>query len=248
MKKILVVFCAAVMAVSCLNDDIQNSVQYNMVATFEYVNDFEMKDLFGSDSLYFDTAYGIGLGWNDVAFCHKLDEERKNFKGGFILSYLKGKVYSEGDEPVKESDLFRVNAPADSSRTYSVFVESGVKEMMPEHDVVFMADTYGSCAVAGCFVNIPVYVAYAAAKEFKDGDVLKLTATGYRDDKVTSEKSIDLITCEGGELKMMTMWTKFDLSALGDVSHVDFDIESTNENVPEVFCMDNFVAKVSITY
>ena len=58
MKKFLVVFISAAMFVSCLGDGPMNSQQYNMVATFEYVNDYEMDEQFGSDSLYFDTRYG----------------------------------------------------------------------------------------------------------------------------------------------------------------------------------------------
>ena len=39
MKKFLVVFLAAMMAVSCFKDGPTNSHQYNLFATFEYVNE-----------------------------------------------------------------------------------------------------------------------------------------------------------------------------------------------------------------
>ena len=42
MKKILVVFLAAMMAVSCFKDGPTNSHQYNLFATFEYVNDYDI--------------------------------------------------------------------------------------------------------------------------------------------------------------------------------------------------------------
>ena len=248
MKKILVVLVAAFAVVSCLDDGPQNRTQYTMVATFEYVNDYNVNQFFGADSLLFDEAYGYGFQWNDVLFCHKLSEDKRTFNGGFMLSCLKGEVYSEGYEPDMEKDMFRVNAPADSSRTYTVFKDAGVKEMMPVHDVEFVMNDYGTCELIGCLVNIPLYVAYAAANEFRDGDVLKVRVTGYGDGREPIEKSMDLITCEGGKLEMITKWTLFDLKSLGDIHYLDIEVESTNDKVPEIVCIDNFGAKISVEY
>lgn len=247
MKKFAVVFIAAFMVVSCFSDEPQNSSEYSLFADFEYANDYQMGDLFGTDSLYYDETYGLGLGWNDLAFCHRVDAQTMGFKAGFILSHLKGKVYSE-DYELDMKDLYRVHAPADSSRTYMVFVDSKIEEDMPAHDIEFVLDDYGTCTVIGCYVNVPLYVAASAYKDFQDGDALVLKATGYREGKVTAEKSIDLITCENGKLTVPQMWTLFDLSPLGDIQYVEFDVTSTKESVPEVFCMDNFGAKVSVVY
>jgi len=248
MKRFLVVFLSAVMCVSCLDDGPMNSQQYSMVATFEYLNDYEMSEQFGKDSLYFDTTQGLGFFWNDLAFMHKVSDDKKEFKGGFILSHLKGKVYSDGDKPSMDVDMFRVNAPADSSRTYTVFMDTSSEMLMPAHDIEFVLDEYGTCVVKGCRVNVPYYVAYAASLNFHDGDALVLKATGYCEDKVTAEASIDLITCEGGVVKIPGNWISFDLSKLGDVQYIEFDVQSPYINVPEVFCMDDFGAKVSIEY
>ena len=248
MKKLLVVFFAAMMLASCLGDGPTNSQQYNLVATFEYMNDYEIPDQFGEDSLYIDTVYGLGMGWSDVAFLHKLSDDMKEHKGGFVLSCLKGRLYKDGSEVDKASDLYRVNAPADSSRMYMVFVDAGVDDMMPAHDIEFVSDQYGSCTMVGCYVNVPVYVAAAASHVFEEGDALVLKATGYREGKVTAEKSIDLIRYESGKLTVPEKWTAFDLTALGDIQYVDFDVQSSKANVPEVFCMDNFIAKVDLEY
>ena len=97
-------------------------------------------------------------------------------------------------------------------------------------------------------MNVPVYVAFAASKEFKDGDALVLKATGLRDGKVTAEKSMELITCTEGKVGIPEMWKVFDLKELGDIQYVDFDVQSSNPKVPEVFCMDNFGARVSLEY
>jgi hypothetical protein len=74
MKKILVVFLAAMMAVSCFKDGPTNSHQYNLFATFEYVNDYEISEQFGKDSLYVDEVNGLGMLWNDMAFMQKLSD------------------------------------------------------------------------------------------------------------------------------------------------------------------------------
>ena len=248
MKKILVVCCLAMMAVSCFKDGPTNSYQYNLLASFEYVSDYDIKNQFGDDSLYFDTASGLGMGWNDVAFMHKLSSDKKTHEGGFILSCLKGKLYADGYEADASTDMYRVNAKADSTRMYVVFVDAGAEDKMPAHDVEFVGDQYGSCVMVGCYVNLPLYVAAAASKEFKDGDALVLKATGYRDGNVTAEKSMNLITCADGKVALLPRWTLFDLKALGDIQYVDFDVQSSNPAVPEVFCMDNFGAKVSIEY
>ena len=250
MKKFLVVVFAAFMVASCFDHEYQTTKDYNMFASFEYDKQYgyDMSNYFGKDSLYCEHTYGYGLGWDDMGFCHKVDSLTREFQGGFVLSRLKGKVYADSLELNKDIDLYRVNAPADSSRMYLVFIEAELEDHMPKHDVEFMMDEYGSCKVIGCYVNVPLYVAAAAVKEFKDGDYLSLKATGYREGKVTSEKSIDLITCGGGKVNLSEKWMTLDLSALGDIQYVDFDVTSSNENVPEVFCLDNFGAKISIAY
>lgn len=246
MKKFLAVIFAAFTVVSCFSDEPQNTLNYDLLASFEYAYDNQVKDFFGSDSLYIDTQQGLGMGWGEMAFYHKLNDEKTELQGGFILSCLKGNVYKDGYEPVKDVDMFRVNAPADSSRTYMVFVDA--EGTMPVHDVEFIYDNLGSCTLIACMVNIPTYVAYAISNEFKDGDVLKLTATGYREGKVTNETSIDLATCADGKITLTEMWKVFNLTTLGDIQYVEFDVFSSNGNVPEVICLDNFAAKLALSY
>lgn len=250
MKKFLVVVFAAFMLASCFSHEYQTTKDYNMVATFEYDKEYgyDMSNYFGSDSLYCEHTYGYGMGWDDMGFCHKVDSLTREFKGGFVLSRMRGKVYADSLEVNKDVDMYRVNAPADSSRMYMVFIEAELEEDMPAHDVEFMMDEYGTCKLIGCYVNVPLYVAAAAVKEFKEGDSVVLKATGYREGKVTSEKSIDLITCTDGKVNIPATWLVFDISPLGDIQYVDFDVISSNENVPEVFCLDNFGAQISIAY
>lgn len=243
MKKFIFLLLTAFVMTSCFEDRPNYSSEYVLAATFEYAN-FDMEALFGTDSLHFDEHYGLGLGWNDLAFYHKLNEPKTEFQGGFILSCLKGSVADAVTE-LKHNDLYRVNAPADSSRTYMVFHST---ESMPAHDVEFTGYGYGSCKMVGCFVNVPKLVADAAWKNFKDGDSLVLKATGYVGENKTGEASINLITFTEAKDSVMANWTPFDMTKLGEVQYVEFELKSSSDLVPEAFCMDNMVANVKIEY
>jgi hypothetical protein len=47
---------------------------------------------------------------------------------------------------------------------------------------------------------------------------------------------------------IVSLWTPFELTKLGSIEHVDFELISTKDGVPPYFCMDNMVFKVDITY
>jgi hypothetical protein len=47
---------------------------------------------------------------------------------------------------------------------------------------------------------------------------------------------------------VMYNWTAFPLSTLGAVDFIDFDLESTNPQVPEYFCLDGLLASIMIEY
>ena len=47
---------------------------------------------------------------------------------------------------------------------------------------------------------------------------------------------------------VMYNWSVFDLSKLGDVDYIDFEVMSTNPDVPEYFCMDGFLAAIQVEY
>ena len=244
MKKFLLLVLTALTLSSCFKDDATYSAEYYVIATFEY--NLAGNDFFGSDSLFFDVDYGLGIGWgDDMAFYHKLNDEKTEFKGGFMLSRLKGSVAEQGKDPDPVADLYRANAPADSTDTYLVYHQTDV---MPVHDVEFVTHKYGTCTMIGCDVTVPGYVAYAVSENFTDGDRLTLTATGYNDGTKTGEVSIDLASCADGKVTVLSMWKTLDLSKLGAIQYIEFEVESTSDSVPEAFCLDNMLAKVKIEY
>ncbi len=235
MKKILVILAAAVCAVACFDDDRNYSATYTLAATFEY------GQVFGTDSLYFESQAGAGLGWQDFGFYHKLNEDKTDFLGGFILSRLSGK----GDS---DENMFRVNsgAGANNSGSYLVYYENPVAADMPENDIVFLSSEVGTCSMIGCYVNTTKEMAEAVRNSFGEGDRFAIKMTGYLDGRKT--ESQEFVLAEFAKDSLVTSWTPFLLDKLGQVDVVDVEIVSTRDDIPKAFCLDDVVAKVSIAY
>ena len=89
----------------------------------------------------------------------------------------------------------------------------------------------------------------AYAKKFGLGDWFKLTITGYdADDKVTGTKEYYLADLrDADKAYIINDWRYVDLSGLGKVAKLGFELSSTDNgdwgmNTPAYFCFDNFGA------
>ena len=83
---------------------------------------------------------------------------------------------------------------------------------------------------------------------FGEGDYFQLTAVGVGADRSETRVSINLVEFTDGELKALNDWTFFDLSSLGEVTSVYFELTSTDTgdygmNTAAYFCMDKFQVK-----
>ena len=255
MKKVLnhlvVVFFAALSAVSCLPDGDYSQTAV-VVASFEYTN-----APFDADSLFYKSDKGLGIGWGTLGFMHKVDTTNWDFEGGFLLSCKKGTLYdpadtvalSKSDSLVFVQDLYRVNAAKDTvnNNSYLVLYQNPDSSKMPERDILFMIEENGVCQAQMCFVNNTSYVAYKAAQTFAPGDRITLTATGYLKGTKTGEASILLADFSAQKDSIVSTWTAFDLTRLGMFDAIDFNLVSTREEVPAYFCIDNFAAQVTIS-
>lgn len=237
MRRIIYFVIVALIAVSCFDDMPTNSEKYTLDANFE-VNDA----VFGSDSVRFDHETGLGIGYMDLAFYHKLNPQKTAVVGGFALSRLKG----SGSE-LGRNDL-RVNSGAglDGSPTYAVFKYD--EPNMPEHDIQFLNNTYGTCEMMGCYVNNTAEVVDSIRTNFQSGDRLTLKAVGYLQGVKTGEAEIDLASYSALKDSIVVSWTPFYLNKLGSVEYVEFEIISTKENVPTSVCIDDVVARISLEY
>ena len=256
MKKIIVFIALSFLLASCL-DGGEYSHTYPVVASFEYTG-IIYEDEFGADSLYYDDNYGYGIGWDYLAFRHKVDTVAKEFEGGILLSYLKGTAFdpsdrlsmAQTDSAAFAEDAFRVNTSQmlEEGLTYAVYYGNPDAAMMPDHDVEFMATDMGTCTMGACYVNNTRYMAYKVSQCFEAGDRLTLQATGYMNGSKTGEASIYLADFSAQKDSIVSSWTLFDLSKLGAVDHVDFEVLSTKKEVPAYFCMDYFTASITVGY
>ena len=89
----------------------------------------------------------------------------------------------------------------------------------------------------------------AAAKKFVKGDWFKLTITGYdADDNETGTKEYYLADLrDAATAYIINDWRYVDLSGLGEVAKLGFELTSTDNgsygmNTPAYFCFDNFGA------
>lgn len=244
-RKIIFVMAVVLAAVSCsLDDGGGYSQSFREFATFEY-SSIDYEDTFGSDSVYFDTDYGIGMIWSTLIFQHKVTDGE--FKGGFALSYLKSR--GEGADTLGLDNTFRVNATAaKSSKTYMVFYDNPEPDCMPEHSLYFNEETYGTCSMVGCMVNNTVRVKDSILVNFVAGDKLVVKATGYLDGVKTGTAEFLLAERTTQKDSVVSAWTVFDMRALGEVDNVDFEVVSTAAGIPPYFCLDNLQADVTITY
>lgn len=78
------------------------------------------------------------------------------------------------------------------------------------------------CYALNCYLN-----GNGLTAKIGDDDWVKLTATGYDGEAKTGEASIYL--CKGPK-NIITDWTKFDLSGLGAVTKVEFNITGSSDN------------------
>lgn len=241
--------------VSCL-DKGSFSQSYTTEITFEFSDQIYTRE-FGNDSVYVcknEDDQGFTYMQTPVVFGQK--QTLGNFDGGFVMSYLKGEANGILDKEPNDNDVFRVHAAAGApayasavlSKTYTVFYDNPVESMMPQHDIEFGYKGYGTCSPLACYVNNTTLVARKVREHFQDGDKLTLKARGTKFDGSISETSIVLAEYTQSKDSVMYNWTVFDLSKLGAVDYVDFEVTSTNPQVPGYFCLDGYIASINIAY
>lgn len=248
MKRILIFISAAIVAASCLSKG-SYSQTYVADITFEFTDPIYVSSF--KDSLYVLKAGegdGFLYGQHPVLFSQK--SLNGVFQGGFLMSHLKGGKDGVLSNEAKDNDAYRVNAPTGSvgSRTYAVFYNNPVESMMLPHDIEFGYKDAGAFSPHGCYVNNTTLVARKIKEHFADGDKLVLKAIGTRHDGTKVETSITLAEYTEAKDSVMYNWTAFSLSNLGAVDFLDFDLESTNPNIPEYFCLDGLLASITIEY
>ena len=247
MKKILVLFAAAIFAASCMGIG-GYETEYPVVVSFDYTESDFLESSARPDSLLYDTEYKAGFVWDRLAFMHKIDEYTMAPTGGFLVSFLKVPVNCE----VQGSyDQYRANATnkRSSFHKYGVFYQ-GME--MPQYHLLFTGEsnstTVSTCTMSHMYVTNSVATERAVRGSFEDGDKMVLKATGYKGGEVTGSAQISLAEYTEKKDSVVTEWTKFDLSALGSVDNVKFEIQFlTNKYIPSTVCVDDITARIAIS-
>lgn len=246
MKKILILLFVAFVAASCLNKG-SYSQSYTADITYEFPDQIYYNSF--KDSVYvIEAGGGDGFIYQQYPILFYQKHASGVFKGGFMMSYLKGEKDGALFNEAKENDAYRVHAQSGAldSKTYAVFYDNPDPSMMLPHDIEFGYKESGQFTPYGCYVNNTTLVARKIREHFVDGDKLVLKATGTRHDGTKVETSIQLAEYTEAKDSVMYSWSVFDLQPLGDVDFIDFSVESTNPSVPGYFCMDGLLAGINI--
>lgn len=230
------------------------SENYTLVASFEYGKQVTLRP----DSTYFATN-GYAIGYNYLAFCHNVDSQTKEFKGGFRLSALEGQirpVQNEEDDDaqtVAEQPALDMTWRAHSVPGANMYMVYYMSQNKPEYDVEFLIPTTGTCVMKACQVTNTAKVAENIAAKFERGDKLLLKAVGYKDGKETGTAEMELADYtqndKSGQPKdsIVSAWTTFDLSKLQVVDKIKFELENlSGKSIPMYFCVDNVVADIAL--
>lgn len=246
-RNFIVLITVALMAASCLGDA-SYSNKYTADITFEF-DESVYKNYFSADSTYVLKDEDQGF-YYDPSLVFGQTHETDTFLGGFLLSFLPGEANGALLKPEHVNDRYRVNAPtgATKSKCYVVFYDNPDNTKMPDPHMVFTYRGLGTCTIAGCYVNNTTLVARKVKEHFQDGDKLTLKATGYLNDKETGVSSITLAEYTEAKDSVMYNWSPFDMSKLGAVDKVMFEVASTNDAVPGYVCIDGVLASIDIKY
>lgn len=247
MKRILFFIAATLMLASCSMESTDRRA-FPLLATFDYT-DVPRDQIFQKDSIFFSKQYvddknQSALGWgNYIGFFSKLNEDKTNVSGGFILSGFSGKV-KEGsvETPYRSADTSIV------SNNYLVYLQSKDSSVMPEQDFIFSVPQYGTCTPILCYVTNTTDVVKSVKENFVVGDKMVLSATGYSQGVKTGQTEIVLAEYSAVRDSVVTRWTQFDLSKLGNVDNIDFEIISSKADVPTYFCLDDFYVYLTLEY
>jgi len=244
MKKFLFLLITAALAASCFDDGSGMRQSYTATADFNYA-----EIAYFPDSTFFNTQTPDGFAYDALNFYHQLSPDKVWFDGGFILSCLQMPV-SGKTEGLNNNNYRCYLQPLKTQfpNNYTVFYQNPEPGMMPEHALKFPFNENGTCTMQGCFVTNTVEVAEYVKKNFELGDRLTIKATGYLNGTKTGEASINLADFSAQKDSIVSLWTPFELTKLGSIEYVDFEIISSKPDTPPYFCMDNMIFKVDVSY
>lgn len=263
MKRFFYIFGLAIVTLSLVACNNDNDEQPEVVT---YTIDFEDSHLDPAVAEIASTWSFVkeGYSWiepnsalyHEAKFTH--DYGYAMFGGGLVLS-----SYNANDPAsfgTYEQDLYVYNSKntdsqkgggADGSDTFLVSYGNYEPDIDPELDMRPTIEFSDGKArtIMGCQVNCTTYFINIAengnpfSPALKDGEEIKIYATGY-DEAGREGKTVEMTIARKGNI--IKKWTSWDLSSLGEVKSVKFNIRGGNTDergmtTPKYFAIDNIV-------
>lgn len=166
---------------------------------------------------------------------------------GEDLSFGGGFTYTNKTDVTTEG-YANISAITGKGKNNATYITSNASSFTPAK-VVFASNA--SYTIKGMYVTNATYAylamknSYFGAKKFVAGDWFKLTATGLdkSGNETGTKAEIYLADYRDGKTVMLNQWTWFDLSSLGTVAGIKFNLSSSDNgqwgmNTPSYFCLD----------
>ncbi|MCQ2135051.1 MAG: DUF4465 domain-containing protein [Bacteroidales bacterium] len=245
MKRTLIalsVAAAALMASSCLGHG-------------SYTNNRSTNDNFDYRGLLVDYPDSVMVGGYFVGtsgeFVYNVGvDEAKEHSGGFVISAKYDKDLSKRGEKCNEYCAYETTG---KGRTiFAVYYQNPQESLNPEEKsgIIFLGSTMADCRPSLCQITNTGLVAdmiingAEGFEPFKQGDYLKVTFIGYKNDVKGASVSKDLARYDG-TLTVLKEWTDMELKGLGSVTSVDVRLESNRPDLPLYVCIDNFNTQIT---
>jgi len=203
-------------------------------------NGSDMSGGFTSGKAYFSNTYNAQYSsWGGFAYSSKKDTLTAGF--GNMYSSANGKGFN-------------------NSATYAVGFVSAYSGVAA---INLLAEAKGK-TVDGFYINNNTYAyqsmlngdAYAKKFTSHDTDWFKLSTIGYLEGNITDTVDFylaDFRFADSSNAYIIKSWTWLDLTALGNVDSLVFQMSSSDNgtygmNTPSYFCMDNFTTKNGVGF
>ena len=236
-----------------------------MVATYACIDDIEVVSGITGVATFDNLLLDSESYWNGVdnkgsfvsgSYLFENGHEAYDYGGGYIYDYCYGFYYTNmtsttfGGDYSTEQYKSCVGHGVENSANYATYnVNSWTPkfvEVLGANDGAVVPGFYVTNA-ASAYTSMTNGDAYA--KKFGKDDWFKLTVTGYdAAGQVTGTKDFYLADLRDDKAYIINDWRYVDLSALGKVKKLGFDLSSTDNgdygmNTPAYFCVDNFGAE-----
>ncbi len=248
MKKILLAAMAAMMLTSCLDNS-----KYYASSQLEIVFD-NFRDLGGFDSADQEICvrpFCVG----PIYFYNIItDDVDPQFVGGTAIARLADTTLFTRTTPLPHMTVWGNPADKESvaySNYYVIYRDDSDTLKVPVCAFNYIYAQVGACAISSVEVNNTIENVASAMDAnpnfaYNDGDWLKVSFTTYLKEKFYEPVELYLVDFRDSQKKVVTEWTKVDLSAMGNMEYMKVEVTSNREDAPRYVCLDNILGKYSI--